>query len=189
MTMLIRDHYLHPEAIKVILNEAGIKEATIVGGERQHNARTYHLSHKYGRIRSPEDWWMDVNSTGGEMAGCGEYQLDWARFIPGPDLSDRNGLKPADGTHPVSGREVDFRTVQESHLRLIVRPDDFDDRAYFLVVGILPRYWLQGWLLGREAKRTAEPQGLGGREPACFIEARYLHSAPSFHEWLWSVPA
>ena len=50
------------------------------------------------------------------------------------------------------GSNIEVRSTIKSDGPLIIRPRDYDDRRYYLVVGMYPDLKIVGWLTGKEAK-------------------------------------
>jgi len=68
----------------------------------------------------------------------------------------------------VGGHEV--RTTSSARGRLIVHKGDRDDARFYHIVGAMGVYTIEGWMLGRDAKREEwwqDPTGMG--RPAFFV--------------------
>ena len=65
--------------------------------------------------------------------------------------------------------KIQVRTRSRHDYELLVRPGDADDEVFVLVTGQVPTFWVQGWMLGKDAKRAEWAQTHGGRPPAYFV--------------------
>jgi len=84
------------------------------------------------------DWQIHVE-------GClGEFAL--AKFL-GIHWTGKGALRAPDvGT-------VDVRTAGKNHYKLILHPDDDDDRPFWLLCGVNGRYSVKGWLRAGDGKK------------------------------------
>lgn len=101
------------------------------------------------------------------VEGClGEYAL--AKFL-GVHWAGKGVLRAPDiGA-------VDVRTATKDHYCLLLHEEDSDDRRYWLVTGINGAYTVQGWILGRDGKKSEYwKDPLGGR-PAFFVPQSILN--------------
>ena len=169
---------MRPDAVRIDLDERQIRQAANVGVSRQLAALRKRRPGAYGN-NNGDAWTQHIEGCGGELAGCIYYGLEWNAYAD--ELRDYGGKKIADGS-----REVEFRTrIKFENYQLIVHPNDADDRPFVLVVGLMPTYYIQGWMLGREAKRKewwSDPSGKN--RPAYFVPTPELHSPKDLKEFL-----
>ena len=98
---------------------------------------------------SNNDWQLNIE-------GCaGEYAL--AKYL-GVHWSGKGEFRAPDvGV-------VDVRTTTHENGRLILHPDDPDDRVFWLVTGRNGDYIVRGWILGLDGKKEefwSDPSGKG----------------------------
>lgn len=77
--------------------------------------------------------------------------------------------------------KMEARTRTENHYALLVRPDDSDDRPYALIIGLIYRFKVVGWMYGRDCKQERWLCRHGGGEPAYFVPQIELN--PDFSRW------
>jgi len=171
---------IRPDAVKLVLNEEQMQRAASMGCARQLAAIRKRRPGYYGN-KGEDAWTHHIEGCGGEQAGCLYYGLAWMGYAH--ELR-RNGVKLADG-----GEQVEFRTGLSYRCRLIVHPDDRDDRLFVLVVGRMPTYYIQGWIPGAEAKRDKWWEDPSGKNrPAYFVPANKLHPPNALQNRLWECP-
>ena len=64
---------------------------------------------------------------------------------------------------------VDVRTATRPDSRLILHPDDPDDRQFWLLTGVNGRYMVRGWCWGRDGKKQKFWTDPTGGRPAFFV--------------------
>jgi hypothetical protein len=192
-----RPSAIRPDAVQVELNYTDMKRAAAVGAMRQLTAVVNHLPDSHGRDGS-EGWNGHIEGAAAEVAVGLHFHLDWSGDVEAHMVPDDSRLvhrfsrrlHGADQTLPDNGQLVEVRSAPEVWKRLIVRPDDADDRAFVLVVGSMPMLYIQGWMLGRNAKRDewlADPQfrNTGRKRPdAFFVPSQKLMPAESLRDFL-----
>jgi hypothetical protein len=71
----------------------------------------------------------------------------------------------------------EVRTTHHENGRLIMHPEDSDDRKYWLVTGSMGEYQIRGWLYGRDGKQErwwADPAK--NRRPAYWVPQEELNT-------------
>jgi hypothetical protein len=82
------------------------------------------------------------------------------------------------------GKLIQVRHTREHHNRLIVRPDDADDKPYVLVTGFNLVYRVPGWILGRDAKRPEWREAPVNRAPAYWVKPQDLRPIDTLNEFI-----
>ena len=119
--------------------------AAMSGVQRRIRARYEGRRDRWGRgepgRNDPAGWSSDIQGT------IGEWLIAKARGVywPGADRDHMYDGDLCDGTE-VRSRTEDWRD-------LLLHPDDDDDRAFVLVLGVWPRLRIGGWITGGEGKR------------------------------------
>lgn len=110
---------------------------------------------------SDSDWQRNIEGALGEMALAKYFNIYWS------------------GKGVMGAGDVDDHEVRTSHYdtaRLILHPDDKDNKKYWLVTGINGTYMIRGWILGIRGKQQQYwDDPLNGR-PAFFVPQKDLHS-------------
>lgn len=109
--------------------------------------------HRYG-AKDTETWQMGIEGALGELVIAKHFGIFWG--------------KGSYGTDDVGPYEV--RQTPLSHGKLIVHPDDKDDKRYYLITGLLGNYYIRGYMYARDAKKDkywSDPQGTN--RPAYFV--------------------
>lgn len=131
-----------------------------IGLSRRLLASRYDRTHK---VVAPVDVWRtDVNAAGAECAVAKYTGLYWSGCSV-----DRPRSRCAD-VGPLEVRHSPGSPFGKPP-RLIVRPDDPEDRFYILVEGTLPRYLLHGFIWGWTAKQNRYKDDPGGHGVAYFV--------------------
>ena len=65
--------------------------------------------------------------------------------------------------------EVEIRSTSYENGCLILRPNDADDKKYYLLVGVNGEYKICGYLYGRDGKQDKYLTNMGGRVNAYFV--------------------
>lgn len=156
--------------IEIRLSSTEMKQACEVGLLRQFNAiqKGYQDSFGFGGT----GWSEHLEGAMGEMAFCKAleafYEPRMAQFHDGlPDVGER----------------TEVRTRSRHGYDLIVRPEDHEDRVYWLVTGKHGHYQIQGGIKGRDAKQEKWKATHGGRSMAYFVpkkELRCLSLLPGY---------
>lgn len=82
------------------------------------------------------------------------------------------------------GKMIQVRHTREHHHRLIVRPDDADDKPFVLVTGCNLVYRVPGWILGRDAKRAEWREAPVNRPPAYFVKTTDLKPISELNQYI-----
>ena len=172
--------YIRPDAAKLMLNEEQMRRAISIGCSRQLAALRKQRPGFYGNT-GEDAWTQHIEGCGGELAGCLYYELPWSGYA---DELRKGGIKLPDG-----GDRVEFRTRLKPYYELIVHPDDCDDRAFVLVTGMMPRYFIQGWIEGHRAKRNDWWHDPSQKNRwAYFVPTGQLHPPHTLRDWLREDP-
>jgi len=122
---------------------------------RQIEALRQHRPDRHG-FDGEDGWTIHIEGAAGEMAVAKLRNRYWNgsvnTFKTGGDVG-----------------AVQVRTRSKAHYDLIVRDDDRNDDAFFLVIGSIPVFDVVGWIKGRDAKRPEWLQTYGERPPAYFV--------------------
>lgn len=159
--------------MRVILSASELLLAAGVGMRR-------HASHVLRNTKdlhgAPESWDPDVEGACAELAAARALCAYWTASV---DHRERHAGDILTREGPV---EVRCGTRPES--RLILHPEDPDDRRFVLVVGRAPAFDVVGWILARDGKRPehwADPTG--NNRPAFFTPRATLRPMAE-----WSAP-
>lgn len=155
-----------PEPVWIELTEIETMFAAVAGAMRHYNAV---LNGRHDAIGVKGDFDTSlarhVNGAGGEQAVakcCGKYWGGPRGVFKGPDI----------------GRNIQVRTRTRHDWELPVREGERDDHVFFLVTGIVPRFAVRGWIMGRDAKRPDWWKDHGGLPPAFFVPQDELNGVP-----------
>jgi len=141
------------------LSQLEIMWASQIGTIRHTEAIKKGLSDKHGF--DGDGLMIHINGACGEMAVAKALGIYWAGSI--------NTFKKE---RDVGKWEV--RTRSKDYYDLLIRPDDDENNIYILVTGEIPTFKVQGFILGKSAKRQEWMKDYGGRPPAYFIPKEYL---------------
>ena len=144
-------------SIRVQLSIEEIRKAAGIGVARQVQNIERGRKPRYGAGKS-NDWQLHIE-------GClAEYAV--AKLFGVTDYDGKLGdLSPGD-----VGR-LEVRSSAYFKAQLVVHPEDSEDSAFILVRGNNGSYWIEGWMLGRDAKKKEywrEIQNNG--RPAYFVD-------------------
>lgn len=139
--------------MEVILSSWEILLAAQAGIMRQVENLKKNRQPYYG-AGSENDWQLHIEGCLGELAVAKFLGLYW---------SGKGELRLPDvGIY-------DVRTGSKPHHRLILHPEDPDDRQFWLVTGANGHYTIRGWIFGRDGKQAQYWQDPTGQRPAYFI--------------------
>lgn len=141
-------------------NEAML--AAYVGARRHVDKLFRGQRDRYGAEARLDQWSVDIEAAGAEMAVAKVLGLYW---------TGANGLH--DATTDVGRLQV--RNPLPGNQSLLVRPSDADDHGFVLVTGTIPRFEVVGWMLARDAKRPEWRRDPGGHGAAYFVPQEELH--------------
>lgn len=111
----------------------------------------------YG-VDEQSHWQIHIEGCLGEYALAKYLGVYWAG----------NGFRQSD----VGIYEV--RTGSKDNYRLILHPDDADDKYFWLLCGGNGKYEVKGWILGRDGKKKEYWQDPVGGRPAYFVPQNKL---------------
>lgn len=154
--------------IHVTLTADEWAQASMVALLRQH-----HSLHRGSADSLYDKSWMAQYSIH-LLGACGELSVAKAIGCHWP--AHVNSFKSLPDLPP----DIEVRHRTKSHYDLIVRPDDPDDRKYYLTLGDvdeLPNVHVVGWIQGAQAKRGEWLRGHGGWKPAYFVPQGQLLAA------------
>lgn len=100
-------------------------------------------------------WSIDIEGCCGELAVAKYLGRFWSGAI-GDISADDVGV-------------VQVRTTGRESGRLILHPEDKDDRVFILVVGNAPRFDIRGWIIAQHGKRDEFWSDPGTGRPAFFV--------------------
>ncbi len=117
------------------------------------------IEHRHGGHQD-QSWQYHLEGALGEYALAKYLNVNWA----GVGVEAR---APDVGV-------VDVRTTAGHNNRLMIHPDDKDDRQYWLVTGVNGEYKIRGWIMGIDGKQPEywdDPVGKKGgkKRPAFFV--------------------
>lgn len=159
------------KAVDVILTGTELMQAAMQGVIRQianlRDGRKH--AHNY---TGGSDWQNHVEGACGELVVAKHFRTYW---------NGNHGDLKADDVG-----QFQVRTAAKHNYQLIVHRKDPNDKAFILVTGQAPKYKIQGWIMGADAKIErywADPSGEG--RPAFFvpivdlkpIDELYLHES------------
>ena len=139
---------------EVTLTESEMLTAALIGCRRQIGALLENRTPS-AAFRGAS-WEIHIQGAAGELAFARFRNLFWSGSI---------------GTYRRGGDvgDIQIRTRSQPHYDLIVRDGDRDDDVFVLVVGIIPRFRIIGWIYGRDAKQPQYRKEYGGRPSAFFV--------------------
>jgi len=127
--------------------------AAQAGCMRQVENLKKNRNHRHGASAS-NTWQMGVEGCLGEFALAKYLGVYWSGkgVLRAPDVGD-----------------VDVRTSSKPHYRLILHPDDPDDRKFYLLTGLDGKYIVRGWIMGIDGKQDQYWEDPAGGRPAYFV--------------------
>jgi len=147
---------------EIVLSAAEIIHGAQAGVMRRVNNIKNNRHQKYG-ADAYDAWTMDIEGALGEMALAKYLGVYWEGY----------GIKAGSD---VSGDDV--RTTKYSNGRLIMHPDDHDDRRYWLVTGQSGTYNIRGWIMGYDGKHSDYWEDPQGGRAAYFVPQSRLYKKP-----------
>lgn len=139
-------------AAEIKLSTYEIMMAANIGVMRQVETIKYNMKQRYGSD-TETDWQKHIESALTECAMAKYKNVFWCkRQRKDPDVGD-----------------FEVRASQRADARLIIHPDDFDDRAYWLVTGKNGTYTIHGYMMGRDAKHPKYWTDPGTNRAAFFV--------------------
>jgi hypothetical protein len=138
---------------EVKLSYAEILQGAMVGVMRQVQNLKAGRTHRHGGSAN-NGWQMNIEGALGEMALAKhlDVYIGGTGVIRGPDVG-----------------ECDVRTTSGANNRLILHPDDPDDRVFWLLTGANGQYQVRGNILGAEGKQQKWWKDPVGGRPAYFV--------------------
>ncbi len=139
------------------LTEDQYEYAVKIGTQRHEEAVKRKLPDKHG-FSGPGGLTIHIEGAAGELAVAEALQIPW-------DATVNTFKSVAD-----LSKNLEVRTASKSTYRLIVRPDDKDDRIFILALRLAPtKFRVVGWLPAHEAKKPEWLKDYNGRPPAYFV--------------------
>jgi len=138
---------------KVTLSSCEIFQGAMIGVMRRVRDMKAGRSERHN-VPAGGGWQRDIEGALGEVALAKSLNV----FI-----ADHNDMKCPDVG------SVDCRMTPRENGRLIIHPDDPDDRAFYLVTGAYGDYVVRGWIRGGDAKRVEWWTDPSGGRPAYFV--------------------
>jgi hypothetical protein len=118
-------------------------------------------------------WTEDIEGAAAELAVAKALGLYWGGEI--------DTFKSPDLPHGIQ-----VRWTPNHANSLIVRKADPDDDLYVLVTGVMPNFFIRGFLKGSEAKNSIWEKAPNGRPPAYFVSSSFLASISDFSKFVLS---
>jgi hypothetical protein len=158
--------------LAVTLTNAEMLTAAICGARRGVQGRVKGRRHRWNSQSDRAQWDDDIEGSGGELAVAKAF-----------------GMYPTgmggDAPEPGDVGPLEVRTTPRHDGRLILHPDDDDNRLFVLVTGSMPNYVIRGWIIAGDGKQPGhweDPTGKG--RWAFFVPTRLLHPPHT----LWGEP-
>lgn len=153
--------------MKITLTASEVMQAANVGMMRQVQNTLNKAKPAYG-AGSNNDWQLNIEGALGECALAKFLGVYWVGTgkMRAPDVGD-----------------FDVRTTTDQNNRLILHPDDPDDRIFWLLIGKNGYYDVRGWIRAADGKRDefwADPTGQ--KRHAFFVPQSALNSAKSWFD-------
>lgn len=144
--------------MSITLTEHEVIMGSQVGLNRRIRSEFGGLKNNHG-YTGKNQWDIDIEGAIAEMIVAKTLGLYWDGSI--------DVFKRGDINDEVSWIEV--RWIDSREKRLIVRPDDPDDRVFILVMGHCPKYRIVGYISGAQAKEVGSLESPNDRPPAYFV--------------------
>jgi len=146
--------------MKIKLTPSEIYWAACVGVMRQTQNIQNKKRQMYGVDAATKDWQVHIEGALGEMALAKHLGIYW---------SGKGEMKEPDvGV-------VDVRTTPLNDGRLILHPNDDDERKFWLLTGYNGVYDVRGWIYGVDGKQKKFWSDPAGNRPAYFVKQKYLN--------------
>jgi hypothetical protein len=148
---------------KITLGPTELLHGVFAGGTIQIRALNRGGKHEWG-MTDDNAWHFHIEGVLAELALAKYQNVYW---------SLTTFARRGDGD---VGKDEVRQTGRDSG-RLIMHPEDLDDRKYWLVTGNMGVYMIRGWLYGREGKQEhwwGDPAKT--RRPAYFVPQEELHA-------------
>jgi hypothetical protein len=143
----------------ISLSPSEILQASMMGVMRQVQNLKARRNDAYG-AQTQNGWQMHVEGALGEMA--------LAKYLD-VYLGGTGTLRAADVG------DCDVRTTSGPNNRLILHPNDPDDRVFWLLTGQNGKYTVRGNILGAEGKKQQFWKDPAGGRPAYFVPQSELN--------------
>ena len=145
---------------EVRLSYAEILQGAMVGVMRQIQNLKAGRTHAHGAAPD-KGWQMHLEGALGEMALAKhlDVYVGGTGVLRGPDVGD-----------------CDVRTTAGADNRLILHPDDPDERVFWLLTGQNGKYTVRGNILGAEGKQQKWWKDPVGGRPAYFVPQGELNN-------------
>lgn len=124
--------------VRVELTDAQRREIHEAAGEVQEWARAVGARSYFA---PPDQMHTTVNGFGAEVAAAVALGVPWRR----PDPRTRHDGDLIDGT--------EVRSTRYATGKLLIRPEDYEERAFVLVTGMVPHFVIRGWKRCCESRR------------------------------------
>lgn len=154
------------QPVYVALSGSEFLQASMVGVMRQIQNIRAGRTDKHG-CDPANGWTPHVEGACGEMAVAKCFGLFWSGAVGNLRLDDVGALQ--------------VRTAGSHTDRLILHPEDRDDRAFIHVTGLAPDFQIHGWMMGAEAKRPEWWSDPTGKRPAFFVPTASLRDLDTLH--------
>lgn len=124
---------------KVTLNHSEMLIGSYVGARRRTESMLKGFKEKLNKVAADMGWNRDIEGAFAEMAVAKHLNIYYNFSV--------NTFKAPD-VGPFQVRHTEIMGG-----RLILRPDDSDQQAFYLVVGTSPTMYVVGWIYGRDGKK------------------------------------
>jgi hypothetical protein len=147
------------EEWRVKLTYPEVMSAALVGVMRQVKNLRVGRKDRYGC--DPEDGWtFHIEGACGEMAVAKATRLYWSGAIDRLRADDVG--------------QFQVRTCSRHSYRLLLHPDDPNDRAFVHVTGLAPNFWIRGWIYARDKQEDWWEDPSGKNRHAYFVPTEEL---------------
>jgi hypothetical protein len=163
---------MRDDAIVVCLTPDELYQAAIVAVHRRVTCLFHRQTAQHYDAEEGDEWATEIESCCAEMVLAKHQNRYWSGGV-------FNGKRAA---FDVDGRQARHTAYANGHL--VIYPEDKPEDKFVLVTGKAPRYFIQGWLLGREAmsKGTAHEWWLKPehkRAPSWWVPQSALRRVPA----------
>lgn len=130
-----------------------------IGMLREWSSVKSNGQHRFTAATRSGDYGANAHLVGafGELAFCRWRGIYWPATVDAPK------------TAPDIPPDIQVRTTVYRDGCLLLHRDDIPEHRYVLVVADVPRYWLIGWMWGRDGMRDEWWRDPTGRAPAYFV--------------------
>ena len=143
-----------PQDVRIKLTEAEMTMAALAGVQRGVFAIYNEVKPRYG-AGNGESWQKNIEGAMGEFACSKVMNMFW---------SGKGEIGQIDIGNDSRGCEV--RTTKYNDGKLMLHPDDDDDKVFALMTGSYGLYTYRGWILAKDGKQQEFVDELQPGRPA-----------------------